>query len=66
MANASMWSLPTNVQKKWCVGIHYRKDKESPTFQWQKSLILKHDVDTDISLTYLSSFSINQRTVLLY
>ena len=26
----------------------------------------KHDVDTDVSLTYLSSFSINQHTVLWY
>ena len=27
---------------------------------------MQHDVDTDVSLTYLSSFSINQHTVLLY
>ena len=30
---ASMWCLPTNVQKEWCVGFHYRNDKESHTFQ---------------------------------
>ena len=44
MANASMWCLPTNVHKEWCVGF-YRNDKESHTFQWQKPLILQHDVD---------------------
>ena len=31
-----------------------------------KPLILQHDVDTDVSLTYLSGFSINQGTVSLY
>ena len=60
MVNAFMWCLPTSVQKEWCVGFHYRNDKESHTFQRQKPLILQHDVDTDVSLTYLSSFSINQ------
>ena len=35
-------------------------DKESHAFQRQKPLILQHDVDTDVSLTYLSGFSINQ------
>ena len=34
MANASMWCLPTSVQKEWCVGFHYSNDKESHTFQW--------------------------------
>ena len=29
-----------------------------------ESLILQHDEDTDVSLTYLSSFSIYQQTVL--
>ena len=61
-----MWCLPTSVQKVWGVGFHYRNDKESHAFQQQKPLILQHDVDTDVSLTYLSSFSINQHTVLLY
>ena len=27
---------------------------------------LHHDVDTDVSLTYLSNLSINQQTVLLF
>ena len=36
------------------------------TFQQRKPLIMQHDIDTDVSLTYLSSFSINQHTVLLY
>ena len=35
-------------------------------FNEQKPLILHYDVNTDISLTYLSSSSINQQTVLLY
>ena len=61
-----MCCLPSNVQKEWCVGFYYRNDKESHTFQQRKPLILQHDVDTDISLTYISSFSINQHTVLLY
>ena len=59
MANASVWCLPTSVQKEWCVGFHYGTDKESHTFQRLKPLVLQHDVDTDVSLTYLSSFSIN-------
>ena len=59
-----MWCSPTNVQKELCVGFHYRNDKESHTFQWQRPLILQHDVDTDISLTHQSSFSI--KNVLLY
>ena len=66
MANASMWCLPTNVHKEWYIGFYYRNDKESLTFQRQKPLILQHDVDTAISFTYLSSFSITQHTVLLY
>ena len=66
MVNVSMWCLPTSVQKEWCVGSHYRNDKESHTFQWQKPLILQYDVDTDVSLSYASSFLINQYTVLLY
>ena len=49
-----------SFQKEWCVGIHKRNDKESHTFPRQMPLILQHDVDTDVSLTYLSSFSINQ------
>ena len=62
-----MWCLTTiNVQKERCVGYYYRNDTESHTVQQQKPLILQHDLDTDISLTYLSSFSINQQTVLLY
>ena len=36
------------------------------TFQWRKPLILQHDVDTGVSLLYLSGLSINQHTVLLY
>ena len=66
MVNAFMWCLPTNVQKELFVGFHYSNDKESHTFQRGKPLILQHDVDTDISSTYLSSFPINQQTVLLY
>ena len=66
MVNASMLCLPSSVQKEWCVGFHYRNDKGSHTFQRQKPLILQYDVDTDVSLTCLSSFSINQNTVLLY
>ena len=54
--NASMWCLPTNVQKEWCVGFYYRSDQESNKFQRQEPLIMQHDVDTDISLTYLSIF----------
>ena len=46
---ASMWFLPTNVHKEWCVELYYRNDKESITFQWQKPLIFQHDVNTDIS-----------------
>ena len=57
---------PHGVEKKWCVGFHYRNDKGSHTFQWRKALILQHDVDTDVLLTYLSTFSIIQHTVLLY
>ena len=66
MVNVSMCCLPTSVQKEWCVGFHYRNDKESHKFQRRKPLILQRDVDTDVSLTYLSRFSINQHTVLLY
>ena len=55
--NASMWCLPTGVQKEWYVGFHYRDDKESHTFQQQKTHILQHDVNTNVSLTYVSSFS---------
>ena len=62
MMNASMWSLPTSVQKEWCVGFHYRNDKESHTFQWRKPFILQQNVDTDVSLTYLSNFAINQHS----
>ena len=61
MVKASMWCLTSYVHKEWCVGFYYRNDKESHSFQRQKPLILHHDVDTDISLTYLSSFSINQQ-----
>ena len=61
-----MWCLPTSVQTEWCVGFHYENDRESHTFQRQKPLILKHDGDADVSLTYLSSFLINQQTVLWY
>ena len=61
MVNASILRcLPASVQKEWCVGFHYRNDKESRTFQQRKRLILQYDVDTDVSLTYLSRFSINQ------
>ena len=35
-------------------------------FYSEKNLILQQDIDTNISLTYHSVFSINQRTVLLY
>ena len=63
MANVSMWCLPTNIHKEWDVGFYYRNAKESYTFQWQKPLILQHDVDLDISLTYLSSLSKNQHAV---
>ena len=66
MGNASMWCLANSAQNEWCVGFYYRNDKESHTFQRQKPLILRHDVDTDVSLTYLSSFSINQHTILLF
>ena len=66
MANVSVWCLPTSVQKEWCVGFYYRNDKESHTFQWQKPPILQHDVDTYVLLTYVSSFSINRRSVSLY
>ena len=61
-----MFTHCTSVQKEWCVGFHYRNDKESHTFQRQKPLILQHDVDTYVLLTYVSSFSINQRSVSLY
>ena len=61
-----MWCLPINVQKEWCVGFHYRNDKESHTFQLQNPLILQHDGGTDISLKFPSSFLINQWTILLY
>ena len=66
MVYASMWCLPTSVQKERCVGFHYRNDKESHTFQRRKPLILQHNVYTDVSLTYLSSLKKNQHTVLLY
>ena len=36
------------------------------TFQRQNPFILQHDVHTYISQTYLSSFPLNQLTVLLY
>ena len=64
-SSTSMWCLPTSVQKEWCVGFHYRNDKESHTFQWRKLLILQHDVDTDVSLS-VKFFLKNQHTVLLY
>ena len=51
MVNTSMWCLPTSVQKEWCVGFHYRNYKESHTFQQQKTLILQHNVGTDVSLS---------------
>ena len=65
-----IWRMPLSgvyplVSKK-SVGFHFRNDKESHIFQRQKPLILQHDVDTDVSLTYLSSLLINQQTVLLY
>ena len=41
-------------------------DRDRHTVQRQKPLILEHDVDRDISLTYISSVSINQPTVVLY
>ena len=41
--------------KEWCVRFHYRNDKESQTFPRRKPLILQHDVDTNIPLTYLVS-----------
>ena len=66
MANASLRCLPTNVHKGWFVGYYYRNDKESHTFQRQKPFILQQDIETHISLTYQSSFSINQCIVLLY
>ena len=53
MAHASMWCLPSSVQKEWCVGFHYRNDKESHTFQWRKPLILQHDVD-NISIKFFN------------
>ena len=28
MVNASMWRLPTGVQKEWCVKFHCRNDKK--------------------------------------
>ena len=65
MANVSCGVYPL-VSKKSDVLDFNRNDKESHTFQRQKPLILQHDVDTDVSLTYLSGFSINQRTVSLY
>ena len=45
MANAFMWCLPTTVHKEWCVGYYCSNDKES-----------QHNVDTNISLRYLSCF----------
>ena len=51
MVNAFMWCLPSSVKKEWCVGFHYRNDKERYTFQWRKPLILQLHVDTDVSLT---------------
>ena len=73
VAEYTAWSLayspgnvPTIVQKECRVGFHYRNDKESHTLQPRMPLILQHDVDTDVPLTYLSSFSINQHTDLLY
>ena len=64
MVNASMWRLLTSARKKWCIGFHFRNNKESHTFQRGKPLILQHDVDTDVSLSYLSGFSINQHSLL--
>ena len=66
MGNASMWCLPNSAQKEWCVGFHYRNVKESHTFQRRKPLILRHPVDTDVSLTYLSIVPINQHTIVLF
>ena len=59
---------PIYVHKEGCAGYYYMNDEESHTFQRQKPFNLQHDIDldTNISLTYESSFSINQRTVLLY
>ena len=64
MVNASMWCLPTHVQKEWCVGFHYRNNKEIIYFNDER-VILQHDVDTDIPVTYLSSFSINQHSIVV-
>ena len=77
MVNVSMWCLPTTDHKEWSskftvvtegnpVRYYYRIDKETYTFQRQIPFILQHDVHTNISCTYLSSFSMNQCTVLLY
>ena len=59
MVNASMWCLPTTGHKEWCARYYYRNDKESHALQWGEPFILQHDVDTNIALTYLSSFSMN-------
>ena len=56
----------TGVQKEWFVGFHLRNDEETNTFQCELKPLILHDVDTDVSSAYLSSFSINQHTVLLY
>ena len=57
MANASMWCLPTNVQKEGCVGFHYRNDKESHIFQWQNPLILQHFINISIKFFNKSTHS---------
>ena len=44
------------MSKKSGVLYFTRNDKENHTFQRRKPLILQYDVDTDVSLTYLSRF----------
>ena len=57
MANASIWCLTVVSKKSDAFDFTiYRIEKESHTFQQRKPLILQHDADTDVSLTYLSSF----------
>ena len=51
-------------------GIYPLVSKKSGVLEFTIGMIKKvihfNDVDTDVSSTYLSSFSINQHTVLLY
>ena len=66
MVNASIWCLPSSIHGDWHAGQNHRDDTESYMFQQQKTFILQYDIDKNIIFTYLSSFSMNQRTVLLY